>query len=128
MRLPQRKLFETVFVCGDKKYLHARPVPAEEARTLIQELLHVRQSGLQKPIPFFPNSSFAYFQKIKSAGLSRDSTDEQTDLAKRNTYRKPRNHGRASTLKAGESLEKGKTFPTKPVLGNLPLLKSGFLN
>lgn len=118
--------FETVFVCGDKKYLHARPVPAEEARKLIKDLLHVRQSGLQKPIPFFPNSSFAYFEKIKSAGLSRDSTDEQADLAKRNALQEAQKLWEGIKFKGGGIPGDGKDFSNQTCFGKSPFAEERF--
>ena len=61
-----REPFESLFVCNDKKYLHAKSVPADQAKMMIKELLQIRKSGLY-PFPF-SESSFAYFEKINDAG------------------------------------------------------------
>ena len=36
---------------------------------------------MQSPLPFFPKSSFAYYEKISAANLSKDSTKEEIAYA-----------------------------------------------
>ena len=93
--------FESLFVCNDKKYLHAKSVPADQAKMMIQELLQIRKSGLQIPIPFFPNSSFAYFEKINDAGLKNDSTEGE--IEQENALVEAKKHGRVQVLKVEKS-------------------------
>ena len=88
---------------------------------MIQELLQIRKSGLQIPIPFFPNSSFAYFEKINDAGLKNDSTEGRLNRPKRMPWWKQKKHGRVQVLKVEKSPGMAKTFRFKLVLGN-PLL------
>jgi exodeoxyribonuclease V gamma subunit len=112
--------FESLFVCNDKKYLHAKSVPVDQARLLIQKLLEVRKSGLQTPIPFFPNSSFAYFEKINSAGLNSDSTGEEVDQAKRNALLEANKAWNGSSFKGGEVPGDGKDFSFQTCFGKSP--------
>ena len=111
---------ESLFVCNDKKYLHAKSVPVDQARLLIQKLLEVRKSGLQTPIPFFPNCSFAYFEKINSAGLNSDSTGEEVDQAKKNALVEANKAWNGSSFKGGEVPGDGKDFSIQTCFGKSP--------
>lgn len=114
------KPFESVFVCGDKKYLHAQPVPVDQARLLIRKLLEVRRAGLQTPIPFFPNSSFAYFEKINSARPHIDSNAEEVDQAKRNALLEAKKAWEGTSFKGGEVPGDGKDFSVQTCFGKSP--------
>jgi exonuclease V gamma subunit len=112
--------FESLFVCNDKKYLRAKSVPVDQARFLIQKLFEVRKSGLQTPIPFFPNCSFAYFEKINSAGLNSDSTGEEVDQAKKNALVEANKAWNGSSFKGGEVPGDGKDFSIQTCFGKSP--------
>ena len=56
--------FETLFLSNDKKYLHLRNIPRKKAVYFLSDLIQLRQKGMQSPLPFFPKSSFAYYEKI----------------------------------------------------------------
>jgi exonuclease V gamma subunit len=114
------KPFESVFVCGAKKYLHAQPVPVDQARLLIRKLLEVRRAGLQSPIPFFPNSSFAYFEKINSARPHIDSNAEEVDRAKRNALLEAKKAWEGTSFKGGEVPGDGKDFSVQTCFGKSP--------
>ena len=76
---------------------------------------------MQIPIPFFPNSSFAYFEKINDAGLKNDSTEGELNRPRRMPWWKQIRHGMAQVLKEGKFREMAKIFPFKPVLGKTHL-------
>ena len=120
------KPFESQFVCADKKYLHAQPVPEEEARRLIQELLAVRQSGLQRPVPFFPNSSYAYFEKINRAGLSADSAEELVERGHLSALAEAQKAWDGMSFKGREIPGEGKDFSNQTCFGKSPFAGERF--
>ena len=120
--------FESLFVCNDKKYLHAHSVPADQAKMMIQELLQIRKSGLQIPIPFFPNSSFAYFEKINDAGLKNDSTEGEIEQAKKNALVEAKKAWAGASFKGGEVPGDGKDFSVQTCFGKSPFGDPQFAN
>ncbi|MAH30050.1 MAG: exodeoxyribonuclease V subunit gamma [Euryarchaeota archaeon] len=120
--------FESLFVCNDKKYLHAQSVPADQAKMMIQELLQIRKSGLQIPLPFFPNSSFAYFEKINDAGLKNDSTEGEIEQAKKNALVEAKKAWAGASFKGGEVPGDGKDFSVQTCFGKSPFGDPQFAN
>jgi exodeoxyribonuclease V gamma subunit len=67
---------ETRFFAMDKakKYLCYGPVEPEWAKQCLSELVDLFRSGMQRPIPFFPSTSFAYQMEIHKSENPADET------------------------------------------------------
>ena len=44
----------------DKKFLSLEPLPVDCARSIISNLVSLYQQGMRMPLPFFPESSYAF--------------------------------------------------------------------
>ena len=51
---------ETRFYSMDKKFLSLEPLPVDCARGIISNLVSLYQQGMRMPLPFFPESSYAF--------------------------------------------------------------------
>ena len=55
---------DAVFVAEDETF-HLRPVACDEAKALLAGLLDIYQEGLREPLPFFPETSWAFANEDK---------------------------------------------------------------
>lgn len=60
---------ESCFIATDTMLLLA---PPEDSKKLLKDLLALYRRGLEKPLPFFPQSSWAYIDKL----LARDDEEK----------------------------------------------------
>ena len=51
---------ETRFYSLDKKFISLEPLPSDSARTIISSLIALYKRGMSEPLPFFPESSYAF--------------------------------------------------------------------
>ena len=51
---------ETRFYSLDKKFISLEPLPSDSARTIISNLIALYKRGMSEPLPFFPESSYAF--------------------------------------------------------------------
>ena len=64
---------ETRFYSLDKKYLSLQPLSKDSALRIISSLISLYQRGMQEPLPFFPESSYAF------ACNQQDKPDEEKE-------------------------------------------------
>jgi exodeoxyribonuclease V gamma subunit len=70
---------ETRFYSLDKKFISLQSLPTDSARKIISNLIALYKKGMLKPLPFFPESSYA-FARNQAASLR----DEKSEEAKNN--------------------------------------------
>jgi exodeoxyribonuclease V gamma subunit len=51
---------ETRFYSLDKKFISLEPLPSDSARTNLSNLIALYKRGMTQPLPFFPESSYAF--------------------------------------------------------------------
>ena len=51
---------ETRFYSLDKKFISLEPLPFDSARTMLSKLIALYKRGMIEPLPFFPDSSYAF--------------------------------------------------------------------
>ena len=123
---PSAKNFETVFLCSDKKYLHMKEIPHDEAVRLLTDLIKLRRTGMQSPLPFFPKSSFAYYEKISVANLSRDSTKEEIAYAQTKAMESAQKQWIGVSTPDHKIPGDGEDFSNQTCFGNTPFSDDRF--
>ena len=117
---PSVENFETVFLSSDKKYLHIRKIPHNDAVRLLSGLIKLRLAGMQSPLPFFPKSSFAYFEKIADANLSKDSSEEEITHARRKALGSAQKEWEGVNMPGHKIPGDGEDFSNQTCFGNTP--------
>jgi exodeoxyribonuclease V gamma subunit len=118
--------FQTLFLCADKKYLHAHSVPKTQALQLIEQLIRLRSSGLESPLQFFPKSSYAYHESIKQSTVQAESTEEELAKARQHAIYAAEKLW-ASTKQKGKRIPgEGDDFSYQTCFGKKPFVDPGF--
>lgn len=73
----QENGLETRFYSLDKKFISLQPLPSDSARSIIRNLIRLYKRGMLEPLPFFPDTSYAF------ACNQSPETKEETKEAKK---------------------------------------------
>jgi exodeoxyribonuclease V gamma subunit len=73
----QENGLETRFYSLDKKFISLQPLPGDSARSIIRNLIRLYKRGMLEPLPFFPDTSYAF------ACNQSPETKEETKEAKK---------------------------------------------
>ena len=70
---------ETRFYSLDKKFISLQPLPRNSARSIISNLIRLYKRGMLEPLPFFPDTSYAF-----ACNQSSDPKEEENKEDKKN--------------------------------------------
>ena len=64
----------------DKKFLSLEPLPVDSARSIISNLISLYQQGMRMPLPFFPESSYAFaLHQPQPSAIEEAGDDERSE-------------------------------------------------
>ena len=69
---------ETRFYSLNKKFISLQPLPSDSARGIISNLIRLYKRGMLEPLPFFPESSYAF-----ASSQSSEPTEEENKEGKK---------------------------------------------
>ena len=81
---------------------------------------------MRSPLPFFPKSSFAYFEKIAAANLSKDSSEEEITHARRKALGSAQKEWKGVNMRGHKIPGEGEDFSNQTCFGNTPFTDDRF--
>ena len=103
---------ETRFYSMDKKFLCLEPLPVDSARSIISNLVSLYQQGMRMPLPFFPESSYAFALHQPQPSPIEEASDDEGAESKGVIEARKKSGFLESIIKA-----KGKILPINFVFG-----------